>query len=256
MIYFHPKDTQEIIIPDKIENFVLRYNLFLNCDGKGRFKVNEQGLGNNFTLSGVSRDSQKILESLTERQKAQINYLKSVYKVREEKAAVDWRMIIGLGGGHVQETDMTLHHIYGIPYIPGSSIKGVIRHWVTQEYFQKDEKRAEQDPQFKKIFGTQENQGSVIFMDAYPIGDVHFAMDIMNVHYPDYYNGKAYPTDCQNPNPVNFLTIEKTEFIFIFLSKKEENLHKTLEWLKEAFKYQGFGAKTAVGYGYFINNEQ
>src|SRR5213082_3393437 len=28
----------------------------------------------------------------------------------------DWRMVVGLGGETVLETDLTLHHLYGCPY--------------------------------------------------------------------------------------------------------------------------------------------
>ena len=44
-------------------------------------------------------------------------------------------MVVGLGGESVYETSITLHHIYGIPYIPASSIKGVVRSWIITEVF-------------------------------------------------------------------------------------------------------------------------
>ena len=37
------------------------------------------------------------------------------------------RLVVGLGAGHVLETSLTLHHIFGIPYIPASALKGVVR---------------------------------------------------------------------------------------------------------------------------------
>ena len=40
---------------------------------------------------------------------------------------LSWRLAVGLGNPSVYETSMTLHHIYGIPYLPGSAIKGVTR---------------------------------------------------------------------------------------------------------------------------------
>src|SRR6266699_2079206 len=51
-------------------------------------------------------------------------------------AALDWRMVIGLGGESVLETDITLHHLYGIPFIPGSALKGLTRAYVSAEYKQ------------------------------------------------------------------------------------------------------------------------
>src|SRR5690348_13012919 len=32
-------------------------------------------------------------------------------------ASLDWHMVIGLSGESVLETDITLHHLYGIPFI-------------------------------------------------------------------------------------------------------------------------------------------
>ncbi len=49
------------------------------------------------------------------------------------KAEVDSRLVIGLGSPSVYGTSMTLHHIYGIPYIPGQAVKGIARHWFLQE---------------------------------------------------------------------------------------------------------------------------
>src|SRR5207237_557288 len=39
------------------------------------------------------------------------------------------RMIIGLGGENVLETGLTLHHIYGVPYIPATALKGLTSHY-------------------------------------------------------------------------------------------------------------------------------
>jgi len=171
------------------------------------------------------------------------------YCIDNIKAKVEWRLIIGLGGAHPHETSMTFHHIYGIPYIPGSAVKGVTRHWVVQEYHENNEQKALCDDFFKDIFGTEEKQGEVIFFDAYPIGDIKLAVDIMNPHYPDYYSKNFPPADWQNPNPIKFLTVENTKFCFHLASKKKEFLHKAKEWLKEALKEFGIGAKTSLGYG-------
>lgn len=58
------------------------------------------------------------------------------YKVRSFCGSISWRMVIGLGGTHPWETSMTLHHLYGIPYIPGSAVKGVSRHWALLTLFE------------------------------------------------------------------------------------------------------------------------
>jgi CRISPR type III-B/RAMP module RAMP protein Cmr6 len=52
-----------------------------------------------------------------------------------------WRLAIGLGGSSVFENGMTLHHIYGFPYIPASSVKGILRSWIICTYFQKNDNK-------------------------------------------------------------------------------------------------------------------
>lgn len=172
-------------------------------------------------------------------------------RFKELSIILDWRMVIGLGASHPQETSMTLHHIYGIPYIPGSAVKGVTRHWVILSKFENKENEAEENLEFQRIFGTQDKKGEVIFFDAYPVGEIKLKIDIMNPHYPDYYGKDKPPADWQNPNPIKFLTVEKTKFRFYLASKDNELLQKAEECLKEALKESGIGAKTSLGYGVF-----
>ena len=77
----------------------------------------------------------------------------------------------------------------------------------------------------------------------------------MNPHYPNYYSGSEPPTDSQNPVPINFLTVEKTSFRFVFLAKKQGLLDKLKAQFEDVLEMKGIGAKTAVGYGYFRNFE-
>ncbi|MCS7215874.1 MAG: type III-B CRISPR module RAMP protein Cmr6 [Thermodesulfovibrio sp.] len=193
-------------------------------------------------------------------------------------AKCTWRLVIGLGATHPQETSMTLHHIYGFPYIPGSAVKGITRHWAvlkfsynTKEANQKIEniisrvssalERGEnleievdgiKFQELIEIFGTQKQAGKVIFMDAYPEEDINLKIDIINVHYPEYYSGSKPPADWQNPRPVKFLTVEKTSFSFTLLSRDTHLLSNAQKLLKEALKHHGIGAKTSLGYGLFF----
>jgi len=202
---------------------------------------------------------------------------KEGYKVRIPYLSLSWRLVIGLGASHPQETSMTLHHIYGIPYIPGSAIKGVTRHWAVLKFADTDRKGNEKledtikrisgalesgndlnievdKISFKdliEIFGTQKQQGKVIFFDAYPVGEIKLKVDIMNPHYPKYYSEGQPPADWQCPVPIKFLTVENTKFQFYLVSKNEDLLEKSLDLFKKALNYHGIGAKTALGYGIF-----
>lgn len=226
----------------------------------------------------------------------------------------DWRLIVGLGNESVYETSITLHHIYGIPYIPGSAVKGVVRSYVIQEVLGKDfepydwhiidkiiemdkdqfqelktksekeltekfenkkENKKPSDPFVKKlksnewqelnvtrkIFGNQDQQGEVIFFDAFPTSAPKIEPDIMNPHYALYYsdkNNQTPPADYHDPRPLFFLTVKDATFDFYLGMKpkhqnkdKDDLLGKTNTWLNEALTTHGIGAKTAVGYGYF-----
>ncbi len=172
-------------------------------------------------------------------------------------AATDWRMVVGLGGETVLETDLTLHHLYGIPYIPGSALKGLTRSYVTGEVF--PSKDIDHDNEIvKRIFGSQEHAGTVIFFDAMPVnGTSAFVLDIMNSHYPNYYGEKKAPTNDQNPNPVMFLTVTNTTFMFALAPRNPQDqqhlkdVEQAKTWLKVALEKYGIGGKTSAGYGYF-----
>jgi len=188
--------------------------------------------------------------------------------------SADWRLIVGLGNESVYETSMTLHHVYGIPYIPGQAVKGVVRSWVITERFDKDsegktdlkkaEKLALKDQAFCDIFGCpgeshykQARQGNVIFFDAFPTSLTRESVqpDIMNPHYGPYYAGEKPPADYHNPVPVTFLTVMNTAFEFhIGIKSGQDGVFKgesLPDILGKALNEHGIGAKTAVGYGAF-----
>ncbi|GAB5047029.1 type III-B CRISPR module RAMP protein Cmr6 [Thermodesulfovibrio sp. TK110] len=220
-----------------------------------------------------------------ERNKYILEVIKKDYFIENFSATLSWRMVIGLGASHPQETSMTLHHIYGIPYIPASAVKGVTRHWMILKFAGElaksndyDIKKAIEELQKKlengdksfnfsvnninfqdliNIFGTQKEAGKIIFFDAYPVGEIKLKLDIMNPHYPDYYSGNTPPADWQSPVPIKFLTVEKTKFSFYLAAKKDAQdlLNTAATWLKEALENYGIGAKTSLGYGIFNHLE-
>ncbi len=186
-------------------------------------------------------------------------------------ATLEGRMVIGFGGSTVLETDLTLHHLYGVPYISGSALKGLTRTYVANEeedyYIQSDNasdgrvpsKDHETDHEhIIEIFGSQKQAGTVIFFDAMPLdGKVNFAIDIMNPHYPDYYGQRKPPTNDQDPTPVSFLAVMNTTFTFALAPRqqnKEEHLRhleQVIPWAQKALQKYGIGGKTSAGYGFF-----
>jgi len=166
-----------------------------------------------------------------------------------------WRLVVGLGSGSVLETSMTLHHTLGVPYIPGSALKGVVSSYYL-------ETNGKEDANYNKLFGTQTQKGKVTFLDAYPSRFPNLELDIMNPHYQDYYGKRDHnknltpPADWLSPNPIKFLTVKKdtekdTEFIFAFKTDEDDLKEQVTTLLKGALQDLGIGAKTSVGYGFF-----
>lgn len=177
------------------------------------------------------------------------------------------RMVVGLGSGSVLENSLRLHHIYGFPYIPSTTIKGVLRAYNIIKAVNFDLTKYEQkeweieniteikgdslEEKIVRIFGNQQVKGQVVFLDALPKTLPEFEEDITNVHYPEYYRDGKPPADNQSPNPIKFLTLKSgTEFNFYYIDR--ENIYPNLkEDIVKASKILGFGAKTAIGYGVF-----
>jgi CRISPR-associated protein Cmr6 len=201
-------------------------------------------------------------------------YYQNLKKLNLQKKSFELKiadkLIIGLGSASVYETSITLHHIYGVPYIPASAIKGSFRSYLIHKYFENELKKYDDYSKFENeilfktkwfvdIFGTEDIQGKVYFFDSFS-NNIDIKKDIMNPHYPDYYDKKQPPTDTQNPKPINFLTISgKFEFMFgvkeDFEVKIKDTKYNILEFieneLQNSLKEFGIGAKTSVGYGYF-----
>ena len=171
-------------------------------------------------------------------------------------------MIVGIGQTHPNEVGMTFDYTLGIPYIPASSIKGVVRFTHTTSIIDEAIKSGKvvNDEFGDNLFGkggNEGNRGKAIFLDAYPEKIPELKVDVMNPHYDKYYldeKGKTAPTDYLQPKPIFFLTVDKnTKFIFrILIDKRCEKLLDTAKnALKEALTIYGIGAKTSVGYGIF-----
>lgn len=170
----------------------------------------------------------------------------------------DWRFITGLGRKGPLEAGFTFNR-YGFPILPGSSVKGIARAYATLV-----ENKTEDDADFVAIFGRAPKQGEsesaaqsghAIFLDAIPTHVPTLELDIMNPHFPDYYQGTQFPTDWQSPKPVFFLTVApNTEFRFAVGWRGAVNMelqNRAQEWLMNGLMELGAGAKTSAGYGYF-----
>jgi CRISPR-associated protein Cmr6 len=160
------------------------------------------------------------------------------------KGRVRGRMAVGLGAKGVLEVGIRLSQSYGVPVIPASAVKGVLRSALDEE--------ADKDL-IGFLFGSEDEQGFVWFQDAWwvPESRSPLAVDVMTVHHPKYYSGDGPPSDCDSPNPVQFLSVRGT-FLFVAEGPNREWRDYLDSLLKQTLEKQGIGAKTAAGYGRFV----
>ena len=211
--------------------------------------VTEHPVGDKASLNDFARRQRNLVEAIKG---------KSVL-LRSES-----RFVTGLGREHPVENGFAWHPTLGTPYLPGSSIKGLLRTWAGEWWAnEKDgEEREDRKAQINAILGygglkTEEDRsvGSIILFDALPVDSVKLELDVMTPHYGEYYQEGKPPGDWISPTPIPFLVVaEDTRFQFAFAPRTtagREHLPTVENWLKNALQWLGAGAKTAVGYGRF-----
>jgi CRISPR-associated protein Cmr6 len=199
-------------------------------------------------------------------------------------------LLIGLGNVHAAGSDnvegraidgaeiglgFTLDYVTGLPYIPGSTVKGVLRSVFrhhpefvydylledlpTLKALVKPEKVESEiwEKIGKKIFGSEEGKGGCVFFDAFPIKTAEsgtlFAMENITPHKAEdpNYDGLLEPV------PLYLLkVIGGTEFLFRFDMQNLEEYNSVgiaaediLKIFKKTLLTLGIGAKTNVGFG-------
>jgi CRISPR-associated protein Cmr6 len=173
------------------------------------------------------------------------------YGTTQREFRVRGRMVVGLGAESVLEASISLHRTYGIPYIPGSALKGLARRFADKvENWTATHSRI--------VFGNEKDDddsaaGYLTFFDALyvpgsdPKGHALHA-DVMTVHHQGYYmKTNVPPADWDDPNPVSFLSATGT--YLVALAGPAVWIEPTFKLLQIAFAEEGIGAKTSSGYG-------
>lgn len=168
------------------------------------------------------------------------------------------RILVG-SGETVYETSIRLHGTLGTPIIPGSALKGLASQYAANVWGEDAENFREEGSYYKCLFGTKNEQGLVIFHDAWIEPEdlsKSLLMDVLTVHYPEYYKGKAkigVSIENDEPVPVPFLSIQGSFSIAISPVVPGEQTQKwaqlALDLVIEALEEWGVGAKTSAGYG-------
>ncbi len=188
------------------------------------------------------------------------------------------RLMLGLGGASLLETQVLLHPVHGLPYIPGSTLKGLLRAWLTRRagtLAGQDEQAAAywQDVLLPRLFGVIRKEeevleegeepsqaGSLVIHDAWwiPADKTPLAREVETPHHSEYHSGvRERPSGFESPIPVAQLAVkDRGQFLLCVQTPGEPDsgwAQQALNWLCEALHDPvegGLGAKAyAAGYG-------
>jgi len=191
-----------------------------------------------------------------------LNALAIRRKAEREALCVSWpetaiihaktvsQLYVGSSVGRLFDIGLTLHPIYGVPYIPASGIRGAVQHWAGEAGYEG----------VTDWFGSEREQSPVWIGDAFPLPGFKVREGILTKHHASYYEGAepGPPADWEVPAPVAFLTVKAgAEFEFVVGARPPEgerpgaSLTDVEQLVAETLAFAGLGAKTRKGYGLF-----
>jgi len=217
-------------------------------------------------------DAAPLLDALRERQLAHAAALPASQRFVVDAVASS-PFATGLGNEHPAENGFAFLTPYGLPYLAGSGVKGVVRR-ALQDLVAEGARGI--DPSYiDAMFGPedptadgsgptlrdeQRRRGALTFWDVYPKPeDGRLCIEVMTPHQTLYYQGDESPHDAGQPTPIVFLALparSKLRFVVTFEPTLAPANRASTDWqavldaaFSRAFDWLGFGAKTAIGYG-------
>lgn len=242
-------------------NKALLFDKFYDWSNLGGSLSDQEKMVNLGRLAGACGEI-KSIEQMALKQCELVDALNGKFSVYVNQ----WNFVAGMGIDHPLENGMLWHHTLGTPYLPGSSIKGMVRAFCEIWKGWESEK-------VEHCFGATADSersgkgGNYIFFDAIPVSRPILSADVMTPHMGKWYEtgGEALhdwsntPGDWHSPVPVMFLDVQKIWLLAAIAPRvsaaSENELNELLEAMNEAFEYIGAGAKTAAGYGHFVLDE-
>lgn len=138
-----PGDTKKVIqavLEGKKKtpvNFALRFYRYLPREIKHK---DEKHKDDNFwrQLQGDFRDFSGEFKRLRRALMGRIERVFETLRIRgfparKVKLVAEAPLVVGFGLEGILEVGILLHHLYGVPYLPGSGLKGVVRSWVLED---------------------------------------------------------------------------------------------------------------------------
>lgn len=256
----------------------LRFNML--------FPAGEKGYEAWSGLGAISEEIRRCQDSLIARQAAVSGCFQDSDKKLTLTAKNSAPFVTGLGIEHPSENGFAFLNPYGLPYLPGSGVKGVLRRaakelasdeWFDSKSWNEDSlycdgKRTMIDVLFGNDpgdGGSDHAKGALSFWDVIPqVKNNRLCVEVMTPHQTHYFQQSESPHDSGKPNPILFLTVPPgSQFTFFVtcdrerLARQAQDLAAEGRWktlltaaFEHAFQWLGFGAKTSVGYGAMLRD--
>lgn len=237
-----------------------RFNLYFEIWQEGNWQISKNGKAEALRECLALGNADALLRALRSRQQTLAAALPE-----EQCLVIDAvstaPFATGLGLEHPVENGFAFLSPYGLPYLAGSGVKGVLRQAAKE--LRDDGEAAITQSTIDALFG-QELQGADALRGVLTCWDVfpqpfggRLVVEIMTPHFGDYYQNKGTPHDAGKPNPIPFLAVPaRSEFRFVITCDPARLSADSVDWkaatgkiVEHAFAWLGFGAKTAVGYG-------
>jgi CRISPR-associated protein Cmr6 len=288
---FLPRDAWEALGRDwkKIRHPYLLWNRFPPAfDETGRLLKKTDPKGWNVLFPDLVKQlgicDATVLRELDRRaRKAAATLTQKGSDVLEIEARQVERLVSGQGDHHALEAGFRLHPVFGVPFLPGSGLKGALRHALLLRLASEQglpdlsEETLESAPRrlrdiMRSLFGTaikdaraeerslradrvdSDHAGRVIALDAFPLEGAKSLVeaDVLTPHLNDY----------QNPVPVPYLVVPvgvRWRFVVALAPPwkgaqeqacpEESGLLR--QALEDALTLFGLGGKTGAGHGRF-----
>ncbi len=166
------------------------------------------------------------------------------------KVSFSWRMRVGGTRGFAELLLPALHPVFGIPYIPASSLKGAALAWAEKHHSNKGE--------IQELLGMLEGKtakaAKIEFLDAFPTKPC-LSVDVATPQWP-WQNPEQKVI--YNPEPHPLLTLEQPQFLIGFCpttAQYADKVEVVKNWLKNVLNTGGIGSRVSGGYGRTVSQE-
>lgn len=235
-----------------------RFNLYFPIWHEADWHIDKNGKAAALRQSLKLGSAADALVAVLERQKSLAEALPEDCRLALEARATA-PFATGLGLEHPVENGFAFLSPYGLPYLAGSGVKGVLRRAAEEM----EDEGSLAAGTVESLFGHEDandaRRGGLTCWDVFPVPPKgELAVEIMTPHFSHYYQEGGTPHDAGKPNPIPFLAVPAgSTFRFVLTCEPGQNSDwKTglMKIIEHAFDWLGFGAKTAVGYGAMEEN--